>query len=95
MIGSIKEKVYALAFDPTASYLAYGTEGAIKVCVVKDWEKIVATCEHEKKKGGKGKKKNEEFVKGGVVWGAGAGDKKVWLASGCDGEKPVRFWSVQ
>jgi hypothetical protein len=93
-IGTINKKVYALGFDPTASYLAYATEGSIKICVAKDWDKVVATLEYEKKKGGKGKKK-EVVVKGGLVWGAGVGEEKVWLASGCDGEKPVRFWGVE
>jgi hypothetical protein len=96
MIGTIQEKVYALAFDPTASYLAYAVEGAVMICVAKDWEKVVATCEYEKKKGGKGKKKaGDVVVQGGLVWGAGAGDQKVWMACGCDGDKPVRFWGVE
>ena len=94
MIGTIQESIYALAFDPTASYLAYATAGTIKVCVVKDWNKVVCTCEYEKKVGkGKKKKAEDDVLKGGLIWGAGAGEKTVWLASGCNGDKPVRFWS--
>lgn len=97
IIGSIEEKVYAVAFDPSASYIAYGVESAIKVCKSKELYAVVATYEYEKKKAGRGKKKKteDEVIKGGLVWGAGAGDDKVWLASGCDGEKPVRFWGVE
>ena len=52
------------------------------------------------KSGRKGKKKADGGLRGGVVWGGqGFGLKegdggKVWLATGCDGEKPLRLWGV-
>jgi len=97
MIGSVEERVNAAAFDPSASYIAYGVESAIKVCKSKELDTVVATYEYEKKKGGKAKKKKaeDEVIQGGLVWGAGAGDDKIWLACGCDGEKPVRFWGIE
>lgn len=90
--------VTSLAFDPTATYLAYSGEESTKVCVVKDWERVVCTFTPPKT-GKKGKKKGG--VAGGVAWGGqGFGLKegeggKVWLATGCDGQKPVRFWGVE
>ena len=52
------------------------------------------------KSGRKGKKK-AGGLNGGVAWGGeGFGVKegeggKVWLATGCDGERPVRLWGVE
>ncbi|KAL7533341.1 hypothetical protein ACHAXR_007983 [Thalassiosira sp. AJA248-18] len=89
--------VTSLAFDPTATYLAYAGEKSTKICVAKDWERVVCTLTPSKVGGKKGKKKNEGS--GGVVWGGqGLGAQeggKVWLATGCDGERPVRFWGVE
>lgn len=94
VIGTIQEKTYALSFDPTACYLAYATEGSTKICVAKDWERVVCSLDYEKKKT-KGKKK-VDTERGGVAWGNGGGEeKKVWVAMGCDGEKPVRFYGVE
>lgn len=85
-----------MSFDPTASYLAYAGEGFTKICVCKNWERVVCTLEYEHKIG-KGKKQgNNDFIKGAVVWGKGGGEqKKVWLATCSDGEKPLRFWGVE
>jgi hypothetical protein len=46
---------------------------------------------------GKGKKQgNSDLIQGGVVWGKGVGEqRKVWLATCSDGEKPLRFWGVE
>eukprot|EP00571_Detonula_confervacea_P013143 CAMPEP_0172310310 /NCGR_PEP_ID=MMETSP1058-20130122/11414_1 /TAXON_ID=83371 /ORGANISM="Detonula confervacea, Strain CCMP 353" /LENGTH=582 /DNA_ID=CAMNT_0013023103 /DNA_START=29 /DNA_END=1773 /DNA_ORIENTATION=- len=85
--------VTSLAFDPTATYLAYSGEESTKVCVVKDWERVVCTFTPPKKG-----KKSKGGLSGGVAWGGqGFGLKegeggKVWLATGCEGQKPVRFW---
>ncbi|KAL9182615.1 hypothetical protein ACHAXT_013267 [Thalassiosira profunda] len=86
--------VTALAFDPSATYLAYAGEEATKVCVAKDWERVVCTLAP-----GKRGKKKAGATGGGVAWGGeGFGKEgaegKVWLATGCDGERPVRFWGV-
>eukprot|EP00581_Thalassiosira_minuscula_P011201 CAMPEP_0183720766 /NCGR_PEP_ID=MMETSP0737-20130205/13289_1 /TAXON_ID=385413 /ORGANISM="Thalassiosira miniscula, Strain CCMP1093" /LENGTH=590 /DNA_ID=CAMNT_0025950687 /DNA_START=15 /DNA_END=1787 /DNA_ORIENTATION=- len=92
-------KVASVAFDPTASYLAYSGDGSAKVCVVKDWDRVVCTL-NVPKSGGKKGKKEEEGLMGGIVWGgkglsAEGEEKKVWLATGCDGQRPVRFWGVE
>mmetsp|Transcript_28520 Transcript_28520/g.46724 ORF Transcript_28520/g.46724 Transcript_28520/m.46724 type:complete len:608 (+) Transcript_28520:55-1878(+) len=90
--------VTSLAFDPTATYLAYAGEESTKVCVAKDWERVVCTLTLPKSGGKKGKKKSPS---GGVVWGgkgfvAKEGEEgKVWLATGCDGQRPVRFWGIE
>ena len=92
--------VTSVAFDPTASYLAYSGEESTKVCVVKDWDRVVCTLTPSKS-GRKDKKKAVGGLRGGVVWGGqGFGLKegdggKVWLATGCDGEKPLRLWGVE
>lgn len=89
--------VTSLAFDPTASYLAYSGVNGTKVCVAKDWERVVCTLTPSKS-GRKGKKTSNG---GGVVWGGeGLGLQEgeggnVWLATGCDGERPVRFWGIE
>ena len=73
---------------------------ATKVCVVKDWDRVLCTLSPSKS-GKKGKKAAGNGLKGGVAWGGqGFGKKegeggKVWLATGCDGERPVRFWGVE
>ncbi|KAL3793022.1 hypothetical protein HJC23_003030 [Cyclotella cryptica] len=98
IIGTIQDtKTYALSFDPTASYLAYAGEGFTKVCVCKDWDRVICTLEFEHKSG-KGKKQgnNDNTIKGGVVWGKGVGEgKKMCLVTCSDGEKPLRFWGVE
>ena len=93
-------RIVSLAFDPTPTYLAYAGEVSTKVCVVKDWEKVVCTLTPSKTGGGK--KKNTGRLSGGVVWGGkgfgpleGGEQGKVWLATGCDGERPVHFWGVE
>ncbi|KAL7554200.1 hypothetical protein ACHAWF_017613 [Thalassiosira exigua] len=91
----------SLAFDPSATYLAYSGEGGTKVCVAKDWERVVCHLVPSKGSGKRGKKKGPAGA-GGVAWG-GAGFGKggeeegseVWIAAGCDGERPVRFWGVE
>ena len=90
-------RVTSLAFDPTATYLAYAGEAAAKVCVAKDWDRVV--CSLALPKGGK-KKKAEGALAGGVAWGgeglgAKEGEKAVWLATGCDGQRPVRIWGLE
>jgi pre-mRNA-processing factor 19 len=92
--------VVSVAFDPTATYLAYMGEVSTKVCVVKDWEKVVCTLTPSKTGGGK--KKDTGGSRGGVVWGGsgfgpleGGERGMVWLATGCDGERPVHFWGVE
>ena len=92
--------VVSVAFDPTATYLAYTGEVSTKVCVVKDWEKVVCTLNPSKTGGSK--KKKTGGLNGGVVWGGkgfgpleGGEEGKVWLATGCDGERPVHFWGVE
>mmetsp|Transcript_13666 Transcript_13666/g.24755 ORF Transcript_13666/g.24755 Transcript_13666/m.24755 type:complete len:620 (-) Transcript_13666:1028-2887(-) len=95
--------VTSLAFDPTATYLAYAGDESIGVCVAKDWDRVVCTLTLPKNVGGKkGKKKSVgESYGGGVVWGgkglsAKEGEEgKVWLATGCDGQRPVRFWGIE
>lgn len=95
--------VTSLAFDPTASYLAYSGDVCTKICVAKDWDRIVCTLTPSKKgavKRGKKAGTGSEKLSGGVVWGGqGLGTKEgeggtVWLAVGCDKERPVRFWGV-
>jgi len=92
--------VTSVSFDPTASYLAYSGEESTKVCVVKDWERVVCTLKPSKS-GRKGKKKSGDGLRGGVAWGGqGFGLKdgeggSVWLSTGCDGERPVRFFGVE
>jgi pre-mRNA-processing factor 19 len=92
--------VVSVAFDPTATYLTYTGEVSTKVCVVKDWEKVVCTLNPSKTGGSK--KKKTGGLNGGVVWGGkgfgpleGGEEGKVWLATGCDGERPVHFWGVE
>jgi len=95
--------VLSLAFDPTASYLAYSSELCTKVCVAKDWDRVVCTLTPSKKGAAakKGKKAPDGKLSGAVVWGGeGFGLKEgeggnVWLAVGCDGERPVRFWGLE
>ncbi len=88
--------VNSVAFDPTATYLAYSGNESTKVCVVKDWDRVVCTFAPSKS----GKKK-AGAAGGGLVWGGeGFGLKegeggKVYVATGCDGERPVRFWGVE
>ena len=99
--------VTSVSFDPTGSYLAYSGVDATKICVVKDWERVICTLVPSKSGIKSGKKKdsedegNEGILQGGVVWGGelgvgvAKGDAcKVWLATGCDGERPVRFWGI-
>ena len=111
MIASIKPsidevgQILSLAFDPTASYLAYTGEVCTKVCVVKDWDRVICTLSPSKTSGGskkKGGSSNSNSGGGGIVWGGkgfspleDGGQAKVWLATGCDGERPVRFWGVE
>ena len=111
MIGSIKPsidevgQIISLAFDPTASYLAYTGEVCTKVCVVKDWDRVICTLSPSKASGvskKKGGSKSSTSGGGGIVWGGkgfgpleDGGQGKVWLATGCDGERPVRFWGVE
>lgn len=91
-----------MTFDPSATYLAYSGTESTKVCVAKDWERVVCTLSPSKG-GKKGKKKGGDGggVSGGVAWGGqgfgkeGEDGKAVWLATGCDGERPVRFWGVE
>jgi pre-mRNA-processing factor 19 len=110
MIASIKPsidevgQIISLAFDPTASYLAYTGEVCTKVCVVKDWDRVICTLSPSKTSGGSKKKGGSSSSNsgGGIVWGGkgfgpleDGGQGKVWLATGCDGERPVRFWGVE
>ena len=111
MIASIKPsidevgQILSLAFDPTASYLAYTGEVCTKICVVKDWDRVICTLTPSKTSGGskkKGGSSNSNSGGGGIVWGGkgfspleDGGQAKVWLATGCDGERPVRFWGVE
>lgn len=85
--------VTSLAFDPMGLYLAYSGAEATKVCVVKDWDRVVSTLSKTKT----GKKGKNAPTCGGVVWGGkGLEDVgKVWIAAGCDGEKPIRFWGLE
>jgi pre-mRNA-processing factor 19 len=89
--------VTSLAFDPMGLYLAYSGEESTKVCVVKDWDRVISTLSKTKTTGTKGKNAPAPTC-GGVVWG-GKGPEddggKVWIAAGCDGEKPIRFWGVE
>jgi pre-mRNA-processing factor 19 len=94
-------RVVSLGFDPTATYLAYSGELSTRVCVVKDWDRVVCTL-YPSKTGGVKKKGTSGELSGGIVWGGrGFGPKeggeqgKVWLATGCDGERPIRFWGVE
>lgn len=96
--------VMALAFDPTASYLAYSDETCTtQICVAKDWDQVVCTLAASKKRAPKKGKKDSMGgkMRGAVVWGGqGFGLKEgeggnVWLAVGCDGERPVRFWGEE
>jgi pre-mRNA-processing factor 19 len=85
----------SLAFDPMGLYLAYSGEEATKICVVKDWDRVVSTLS-KTKAGRKGKNATAPNC-GGVVWGGKGlehGDT-VWIAAGCDGEKPIRFWGLE
>lgn len=87
--------VTSLAFDPMGLYLAYSGAEATKICVVKDWDRVVGTL--SKTKTG-GKKNTTPPSCGGVVWGGKGLDDdgcNVWVAAGCDGEKPIRFWGVE
>lgn len=87
--------VTSLAFDPMGLYLAYSGAEATKICVVKDWDRVVGTL--SKTKTG-GKKNATPPSCGGVVWGGKGLDDEggsVWVAAGCDGEKPIRFWGVE
>ena len=89
--------VTSLAFDPMGLYLAYSGVESTKICVVKDWDRVVRTLS-KTKTGRKGKKKTQAPTCGGVVWGGKGLDDdegKVWIAAGCDGEKPIRFWGVE
>jgi hypothetical protein len=96
--------IMSLAFDPTASYLAYSGETCTtKICVAKDWDRVVCTLASSKK-GAPKKSKNDSMggkMIGAVVWGGGGFGLKegeggnVWLAVGCDGERPVRFWGEE
>mmetsp|Transcript_5948 Transcript_5948/g.13018 ORF Transcript_5948/g.13018 Transcript_5948/m.13018 type:complete len:427 (+) Transcript_5948:877-2157(+) len=91
-------RISSVAFDPSGVFLAYSGEGGTKVCVVKNVEDVVCALIPSKTKGRKSKKKDEAGpFRGGVVWGgvgtAGA-EEKVWFASGCDGERPLRIWGV-
>lgn len=93
--------VLSLAFDPTASYLAYAGEMCTKICVAKEWDRVVCTLTPSKKGAAKKGKAAAAAGSGAVVWGGqGFGLKEgeggnVWLAVGCDGERPVRFWGVE
>jgi pre-mRNA-processing factor 19 len=87
--------ITSLAFDPMGLYLAYSGAEATKICVVKDWDRVVGTL--SKTKTG-GKKNATPPSCGGVVWGGKGLDDdggSVWVAAGCDGEKPIRFWGVE
>lgn len=110
MIASIKPSVdkvgqiVSLAFDPTAAYLAYTGEISTKICVVKEWDRIICTLPPSKTSGGSKKKgiSSSNSGGGGIVWGGkgfgpleDGGQGKIWLATGCDGERPVRFWGVE
>lgn len=110
MIASIKPpideagQIISCAFDPTASYLAYTGEISTKICVVKEWDRIICTLPPSKTSGGSKKKggSSSNSGGGGIVWGGKGfgpledGDQgKIWLATGCDGERPVRFWGVK
>ena len=88
--------VTSLAFDPMGLYLAYSGAEATKVCVVKDWDRVVSTLS-KTKTGKKGKNALVAPTCGGVIWGGkglGEDGDKVWIAAGCDGEKPIRFWGL-
>ena len=88
-------KVTSVSFDPTATYLAVAGTESTTVRVAKDWDREVCAL----KPGATGGKKKAGAKSGGVVWGGslreGAEEKKVWIATGCDGERPVRFWGVE
>lgn len=88
--------VTSVAFDPMGLYLAYAGVEATKVCAVKDWDRVVCTMS-KTKRGSKGKNAQVAPTSGGVVWGGNGvdNDGKVWVAVGCDGEKPIRFWGVE
>lgn len=96
--------IMSLAFDPTASYLAYSGETCTKICVAKDWDRVVCTLTPSKKGVATKKGKKDSIggkASGAVVWGGQGfgvqegGGGNVWLAVGCDGERPVRFWGVE
>eukprot|EP00577_Skeletonema_sp_RCC1716_P007424 CAMPEP_0113419212 /NCGR_PEP_ID=MMETSP0013_2-20120614/26647_1 /TAXON_ID=2843 ORGANISM="Skeletonema costatum, Strain 1716" /NCGR_SAMPLE_ID=MMETSP0013_2 /ASSEMBLY_ACC=CAM_ASM_000158 /LENGTH=597 /DNA_ID=CAMNT_0000306555 /DNA_START=26 /DNA_END=1819 /DNA_ORIENTATION=+ /assembly_acc=CAM_ASM_000158 len=89
--------VASLAFDPMGLYLAYSGEESTKVCVVKDWDRVVSSLS-KTKTGTKGNNAQAAPTCGGVVWGGKGLEEdggKVWIAAGCDGEKPIRFWGVE
>mmetsp|Transcript_7867 Transcript_7867/g.11691 ORF Transcript_7867/g.11691 Transcript_7867/m.11691 type:complete len:269 (+) Transcript_7867:3-809(+) len=89
--------VTSLAFDPMGLYLAYSGEESTKVCVVKDWDRVVSSLS-KTKTGSKGNNAQAAPTCGGVVWGGKGLEEdggKVWIAAGCDGEKPIRFWGVE
>jgi len=89
--------ITSVAFDPMGLYLAYAGVETTKVCVVKDWDRVVGTLS-KTKTGTKGKNAQAAPTSGGVVWGGkGLGNDggEVWVAAGCDGEKPIRFWGVE
>mmetsp|Transcript_16076 Transcript_16076/g.24900 ORF Transcript_16076/g.24900 Transcript_16076/m.24900 type:complete len:598 (-) Transcript_16076:123-1916(-) len=89
--------VASLAFDPMGLYLAYSGEESTKVCVVKDWDRVVSSLSKTKTVT-KGNNSQAAPTCGGVVWGGKGLEEdggKVWIAAGCDGEKPIRFWGVE
>lgn len=89
-------RVTSVSFDPTAAYLAVAGTESTTVRVAKDWDREVCAL----RPGAAGGKRKAGARSGGVVWGGslredGEGEKKVWIATGCDGERPVRFWGVE
>ena len=89
-------RVTSVAFDPSGLCLAYSGEEATKICVVKDVDRVICTLVPSKSGRKSAKKKDDEVVNGGVVWGGAGGEGgKVWLASGCDVERPLRIWGAE
>ena len=89
-------RVTSVSFDPTASYLAVAGTESSTVRVAKDWGREVCVL----KPAASGGKRKAGARSGGVVWGGGlredlGEEKRVWIATGCDGERPVRFWGVE
>ena len=64
---------------------------------MKDWYRVVSSLS-KTKTGTKGNNAQAAPTCGGVVWGGKGLEEdggKVWIAAGCDGEKPIRFWGVE
>lgn len=82
--------VRSVAFDPDGTHLAYSGEGGTRVCVVKDWDRVVCTLKVPSSSS-KSSSSKVDGVGGVAAWGTGG----AWLVTGCDGERPTRFWGVE